>query len=87
MTPELRAQLDRSLVERYSARLVSNGVTDYDSEAMWEDYRLATAFALAYPVVAGGSLDLANDRATALARGMLRRSVEAIEALDAIDVV
>ncbi len=87
VTPELRAQLDRSLVERYSARLSSHGIADYDSEAVSEDYRLATAFALAYPVVAGGSLDLANDRATDLARGMLRRGVAAIEAIGALDVV
>ena len=87
VTPQLRAQLDRPVVDRYAARLASHGVTDYSPGTVWHDYRLATAFALAYPVVAGGSLDLANDRATALARGMLRRSVEAIEAVGALDVV
>jgi hypothetical protein len=87
VTPELRAAVEWPLVERYAARLASHGVTDYDSPAVWEDYRIATAFALAYPVVAGGSLDLANDRGTALARGMLQRSVAAIEAIGALDVV
>ena len=87
VTPELRSQLDRPIVERYAARLAALGVSDYPVDVVWNDYRLATAFALAYPVVAGGSLDHADARATSLAKGMLRRSVEAIESLDALAVL
>lgn len=86
-TPELRAQLDRRLVERYVDRLAANGVTDYPVDVAWDDYRLATAFAFAYPVVAGGGLDHADERATNLTGEMFRRCVRAIEDLDALDVL
>lgn len=87
LTPELRATLDRPLVERYVDRLTARGVTGYPIGQAWDDYRLATAFAFVYPVVAGGSLDHADERATSLCREMFRRSVAAITELDALAVL
>ena len=51
------------LVERYVAASRTNGVADDDVEQAWADYRLATLFDFVYPVIAGETLDLANDRA------------------------
>lgn len=85
--PDLRSRLDRAMVERYTARLAAAGVSDYPVETAWSDYRLATAFALAYPVVAGGDINHDDERAVALTRTMLVRCVRAIEDLDALDVV
>lgn len=38
--PERRARLEQRLVKRYHARLLAQGVDDYDWEACWTDYRL-----------------------------------------------
>jgi hypothetical protein len=85
--PEVRANVDRGLVDRYESRLASHGVTDYGGAVLWDDYRLATAFAFVYPVVAGGGLDHADERSTTLTREMFRRSIDAIESLDALEVI
>jgi hypothetical protein len=82
MEPELRAGCERALVERYVARLEADGVTGYDVDQAWADYRLATLFDLVYPVIAGGGLALANDRAIALIRVLFARFVAAFEHLD-----
>jgi hypothetical protein len=82
MEPELRAASERALVERYVAGLVANGVTGYDVEQAWSDYRLATLFDLVYPVIAGGGLTLVNERAVELIRVLFARFVAAFEHLD-----
>jgi hypothetical protein len=82
MEPDLRAASERGLVERYVAALEANGVTGYDVEQAWSDYRLATLFDLVYPVIAGGGLTLANERAIALIRVLFGRFVAAFEHLD-----
>ena len=87
LIPELRAEIERSLVERYVERLVSHGVDDYPFDVAWHDYRLATAFGFVYPVIAGGSLDHADERATNLTGEMFRRSVRAIVELDALELI
>ena len=82
MEPELRAASERALVERYVAGLEAGGVTGYDVEQAWADYRLATLFNLVYPVIAGGALTLANERAIELIRVLFGRFVSAFEHLD-----
>ena len=82
MEPTMRAGCERALVERYVAALATNGVADYDVEPAWADYRLATLFDFVYPVIAGGTLNLANDRAVELARTIFGRFVAAFEHLD-----
>lgn len=86
MEPKLRASCERALVERYVAGLVANGVDDYDIEQAWHDYRLATLFDFVYPVIAGGSLNLANERAVELARTIFGRFVAAFEHLDCAEL-
>lgn len=87
LTPDRRAALEHGLVERYASRLAGAGVDDYPFDVVWDDYRLATAFALVYPVVAAGSLDHADERATRLTQEMLRRSVRAITELDSLSLL
>lgn len=82
--PDLRAQLDKPAVERYVRRLESHGISDYPLDRAWDDYRLATAFAFAYPVVAGGGLDHADERSTVLTGDMFARCVRAITELDSL---
>lgn len=87
LTSELRAELERSLVERYVARLAANGVTDYGFDVAWHDYRMATLFAFAYPVIAVGGLDHADERAEALCVEILDRCIAAILELDCLALV
>jgi hypothetical protein len=87
LVPDLRLEMEKGLVQRYVDGLAAKGVEDYPLDLAWDDYRLATAFAFAYPVVAGGGLDHADERATALCRGMLQRAVRAIVETDALSVV
>ncbi|MDQ1532500.1 MAG: hypothetical protein QOF28_261 [Actinomycetota bacterium] len=87
MEPALRVGCERALVERYVAGLVANGVGDYDVDQAWADYRLATLFAFVYPVIAGGGLNLVNERAVELVRALFGRFVAAFEHLDCIALV
>jgi hypothetical protein len=82
MQPALRAECERALVDRYVSRLVANGVVGYDVEQAWSDYRLATLFDFVYPVIAGGGLTLANERAIELIRVLFARFVAAFNHLD-----
>ena len=65
-----------------SAGSKRGGVHGYDVDTAWFDYRLATLFDFVYPVIAGGGLTLANERAVALVRVIFARFVAAFEHLD-----
>jgi hypothetical protein len=78
LTADDRLAYERPLFEQYLAQLSSRGVTDNDADQAWEDYRAGTLLGLVYAVIAGGGLDHATPRGTALIRAMLRRSVAAV---------
>ena len=85
--PKVREALEQQLVQRYVARLEANGIAGYSFEMAWEDYRLGALLALAYPVIAGGGLDHANERATELTGTILDRCIAAIIHLDCVDLI
>ena len=82
LTVECRRDHEDELLSSYHAELVGAGVSDYPMAAMREDYLRSLVFCLCYPVT-GGSAELANDRAVALIRAMLQRTVAAITDNDA----
>ncbi|MBC7870435.1 MAG: phosphotransferase, partial [Chitinophagaceae bacterium] len=49
-TRERRLQLQDTLLRRYHARLLENGVTGYDWETCWNDYRMSIIDLLFFPV-------------------------------------
>jgi hypothetical protein len=81
LEPDVRAAVEGPLVELYVDRLAAAGVRGYGVADAWDDYRVAVRFAFAYPVVAGGGLDVDDERATRLVRTILLRSAAAIAAL------
>lgn len=85
--PEVRAANEERIVREYHRALLDNGVQGYSFDQCWDDYRVTTMFCLTYPVTAGGSIDLANDRGVALAKKMLNRSLSAIMDLKAYEVL
>lgn len=85
--PAVRARNEERLVRVYHGTLVAGGVKGYSFDDCWRDYRAATMSCLIYPVVALGSVDLANERGLALALAMLQRSLSAIDDLNAGDIL
>ncbi len=81
LAPEVRAAVEDPLVQLYVDRLAEAGVRGYGVAEAWADYGVAVRFSFAYPVVAGGGLDLHDERATRLVRAILLRSAAAIAAL------
>lgn len=87
MDADLRKESERELLGAYHETLVANGVEGYDFDHCWDDYRSATLLCLVYPLVAGGGLDLVNDRALEWFKMTLDRSARAIMDLDALELV
>jgi hypothetical protein len=48
--PADRARLEQPLLRRYHQRLLEEGVTGYDWDALWQDYRLQAIYNLFIPV-------------------------------------
>ncbi|HVE94797.1 MAG TPA: hypothetical protein VNB24_07745 [Acidimicrobiales bacterium] len=86
LLPEDRAAWENELVDLYVETLAEGGVTGYDRETAWADYRMSALLGLAYPVVATGSLDHSDPRAYKLTGDMLDRAIRAIVELDCISL-
>jgi thiamine kinase-like enzyme len=84
---EHRRAWEHDLLARYHAVLRENGVTNYGVDDLNDDYRVATLFCLVYPVIAGGSLTVADDRHLTLCRSIFERCIAAIADLHCFDLV
>jgi Ecdysteroid kinase-like family len=79
----IRRSCEGELIERYVERLAGQGI-NYPRDEMWRDYRLTTAWCLAYPVLAAGRIEMANERQVRLVQAMFDRTAIAIEDHDAM---
>lgn len=84
---ELRRRHGLDLLRLYHRTLMEEGARDYSFEQCLHEYRVGAFFCLVYAVIAGGSLDWANERGAALATAMVDRTVSAIADLEAMDAV
>lgn len=84
LAPEVRAAHEAGLLEEYRQRLAANGV-EISADDLRTQYRRAIMQCFCYPLVAGGQIELVNDRAVALVTCMLDRSTSAILDLEATD--
>jgi aminoglycoside/choline kinase family phosphotransferase len=74
----LRRENERKLVSAYQEQLIATGVEDYSPEQAWDDYSYAHLMGgLAVSMVAGGTMDLSNDRGLQLIATMAERHVTA----------
>jgi Phosphotransferase enzyme family len=87
LTVESRREWEPDLLARYVDGLAANGVTGYAADDVQHDYRVAALFCLVYPVIAGGSLTVEDERHTVLCRTMFGRCVAAIADLDCLELV
>jgi Ecdysteroid kinase-like family len=76
-TDDRRAH-EADLLHRYHETLVANGVTGYEYDQFFDDYRLAVVYGWVIPVFAVGSLDSSSERAMALWNTVIDRIQDAI---------
>ncbi|BBY30444.1 phosphotransferase family protein [Mycolicibacterium sediminis] len=86
LLPDLRAELDEHLVAAYHDELLGYGVTDYDRDACWRDYRLGM---LQAPLITtlGCAFAGNTERGDEMMRVMLERGCQAIRDLDSMDLI
>ncbi|MEX1254472.1 MAG: phosphotransferase [Dehalococcoidia bacterium] len=84
---EVRRAHEAELVRVYHDALLSHGVSDYDFDQCWEDYRLAALFMLIFLVTGREQVDLGayNERAQTLIDTMMVRYTTAILDLNAAE--
>lgn len=82
-----RKACEMDVIRRYHETLVECGVRNYSFDECLRDYRVAVMYCLVYPVISGGTLDLANERGLALVTAMLDRSVATIVDLDCDELI
>jgi aminoglycoside phosphotransferase (APT) family kinase protein len=83
---QLRAVIERNLVDDYHQALLGYGVTGYDRETCWRDYRLGVIQA---PLISalGFAFASATDRGDDMVLTMLARGCRAIRELQTLDLI
>jgi thiamine kinase-like enzyme len=87
LQPAERKACEMDILRAYHEKLLEHGVTDYSFDQCFDDYRISAMFCLVYPVISGGTLDLANQRGVELVQAMLDRSVATILDLDCDELI
>jgi hypothetical protein len=87
INPDDRRAIEMDVLRAYHEKLLERGVNNYSFDQCFDDYRISAMFCLVYPVVAGGNLDLANERGVTLAKTMLDRSIATILDLDCDEMI
>jgi len=85
VSSDVRREIERTTIETYHRTLRKHGITSYSEADLWEEYREAALFSLVYPITVCGALDLTNDRARALGDVFLKRSLDALSDLSAVE--
>jgi hypothetical protein len=86
LKPELRSSIENSLVDEYHRALSGYGVTDYDRETCWRDYRLGMPQALLISAL-GFAFAASTDRGDDMVLTMLARGCRAIRDLGTLELV
>jgi hypothetical protein len=86
LRPDLRSAIEKDLVDEYHQVLCRYGVTDYEPETCWRDYRLGMPQALLISAL-GFAFATATDRGDDMVLTMLQRGCEAIRDLDTLDLL
>jgi aminoglycoside/choline kinase family phosphotransferase len=84
--PDNRADIERDLVARYYEALLAHGVTGYDADACWQDYRLGVIQA---PVISalGFAFAASTERGDEMVLAMLHRGCRAIRELETLQLL
>ena len=87
LTTTVRRQIEREAVEEYHEIVCRSGATDFPFDECWRSYRQNTLAALLTSVIVCGGLDLTDNRSRRLAELGLKRSLAAMEDLDAAEFI
>lgn len=83
---ELRLNIENALVDDYHRALLNHGVTGYDRETCWGDYRLGVIQALLISAL-GFAFATATERGDDMVLTMLRRGCRAVRDLGTLDLL
>lgn len=83
---EVRQQHEKALIRRYVDGLLKGGVSDYNFETAWEDYRSGVLYCWTVAVVIAGTLDPGNERGFAWMSKMVERNTIALLDLDCLSL-
>ena len=86
LLPEARAGLDHALVDAYHDELLKYGITGYDRETCWRDYRLGMLQAPLLTTL-GCAFASTTERGDEMMLVMLQRGCQAIRDLESMDLV
>ncbi|TRW78988.1 aminoglycoside phosphotransferase family protein [Mycolicibacterium sp. 018/SC-01/001] len=86
LLPQTRATVERDLVARYHAAVCRYGVTGYDLETCWQDYRLG-ALQAPFLTALGFAFSTSTDRGDEMILTMLSRGCRAVRELGTIEVI
>jgi aminoglycoside/choline kinase family phosphotransferase len=86
LVPEVRAEIERELVDRYHRALLGYGVTDYDADTCWRDYRLGVIQA---PLISalGFAFAASTERGDEMMLTMFHRGCQAIRELETLELI
>jgi hypothetical protein len=83
---QVRAEIERDLVDEYHDALLGYGVTDYDRETCWRDYRLGMPQALLISAL-GFAFAAATERGDDMVLAMLSRGCQAVRDLATLELI
>jgi Phosphotransferase enzyme family len=86
LNSELRLAIEEDLVDEYHRALLGHGVTGYDHEACWRDYRLGVIQALLISAL-GFAFATATERGDDMVLTMLGRGCQAIRDLGTLELI
>jgi hypothetical protein len=86
LNSQLRSAIEKDLVDEYYRALLGYGVTDYDRETCWRDYRLGVPQALLISAL-GFAFAAATERGDDMVLTMLRRGCQAIRDLGTLELI
>jgi aminoglycoside phosphotransferase (APT) family kinase protein len=86
LEPSVRADVERDLVEAYHRTLLDYGITGYDAETCWRDYRLGMV-QVPLLVALGTAFASSTDRGDDMMLAMLSRGCRAIRELGTLDLI
>lgn len=86
LEPDVRAQIENGLVDTYHAALVELGVTEYDRESCWYDYRYGMLQVLLI-IALGCAFAVTTERGEDMFVVMLRRGCRAIDELRTLEMI
>jgi aminoglycoside phosphotransferase (APT) family kinase protein len=86
LDPDVRSQIEQDLVADYHRALAGDGVTEYDVDTCWRDYRLGV---LQAPLITALGLAFASstERGDEMILTMLSRGCRAVRELGTLDLV